>query len=55
MANVLVGIVMGSKSDLPAMSAAGDVLDELGIDRDTQARLREAGILYEDSQPRTTS
>jgi crotonobetainyl-CoA:carnitine CoA-transferase CaiB-like acyl-CoA transferase len=32
-----------------------DVLDELGIDRDTQARLREAGILYEDSQPGTTS
>jgi len=32
MANeVLVGILMGSASDLPAMTAAGDVLDELGI------------------------
>ncbi len=31
---VLVGIVMGSKSDLPAMSAAGDVLAELGIGYD---------------------
>jgi phosphoribosylaminoimidazole carboxylase PurE protein len=29
--NVKVGIVMGSVSDLPAMKAAGDVLDELGI------------------------
>ena len=28
---VQVGIMMGSKSDLPAMSAAGDVLDSLGI------------------------
>jgi len=28
---VLVGILMGSGSDLPAMTAAGDVLDELGI------------------------
>ena len=34
MSKVLVGIVMGSKSDLPAMSAAGDVLDELGIGYD---------------------
>jgi phosphoribosylaminoimidazole carboxylase PurE protein len=31
---VLVGIVMGSQSDLPAMSAAGDVLDQLGIGYD---------------------
>lgn len=32
MANkILVGILMGSGSDLPAMTAAGDVLDELGI------------------------
>ena len=31
MSKTLVGIVMGSKSDLPAMSAAGDVLDQLGI------------------------
>lgn len=29
--NVQVGILMGSASDLPAMTAAGDVLDELGI------------------------
>jgi phosphoribosylaminoimidazole carboxylase PurE protein len=28
---ILVGILMGSGSDLPAMTAAGDVLDELGI------------------------
>ena len=34
MSNTLVGIVMGSKSDLPAMSAAGDVLDQLGIGYD---------------------
>ena len=35
MANpVQVGILMGSKSDLPAMSAAGDVLDQLGIGYD---------------------
>lgn len=27
----LVGIVMGSTSDLPVMRAAGDVLDELGV------------------------
>ena len=33
-AKVLVGIVMGSQSDLPAMSAAGDVLDQLGIGYD---------------------
>lgn len=32
--NVKVGIVMGSVSDLPAMKAAGDVLDELGIGYD---------------------
>ena len=31
---VQVGILMGSKSDLPVMSAAGDVLDELGIGYD---------------------
>ena len=29
--NVQVGILMGSASDLPAMTAAGDVLDELKI------------------------
>ncbi len=29
--NIQVGILMGSASDLPAMTAAGDVLDELGI------------------------
>ena len=29
--NVQVGILMGSASDLPAMTAAGDVLDELNI------------------------
>ena len=34
MGKTLVGIVMGSKSDLPAMSAAGDVLDQLGIGYD---------------------
>ena len=31
MSNVSVGILMGSKSDLSAMEAAGVVLDELGI------------------------
>jgi phosphoribosylaminoimidazole carboxylase PurE protein len=31
---VLVGIVMGSQSDLPTMSAAGDVLEQLGIGYD---------------------
>jgi phosphoribosylaminoimidazole carboxylase PurE protein len=31
---VLVGIVMGSQSDLPVMSAAGDVLEQLGIGYD---------------------
>ena len=35
MANdVQVGILMGSKSDLPVMTAAGDVLDQLGIGYD---------------------
>ena len=34
MGKTLVGIVMGSKSDLPAMSAAGEVLDQLGIGYD---------------------
>ena len=32
--NVQVGILMGSKSDLPVMTAAGDVLDSLGIGYD---------------------
>ena len=27
----MVGIIMGSKSDLPVMSAASEVLDELGV------------------------
>ena len=31
MSQALVGIVMGSKSDLPVMQAAGDVLNELEI------------------------
>jgi len=31
---VQVGILMGSKSDLPVMTAAGDVLDDLGIGYD---------------------
>ena len=31
MANPLVGIIMGSDSDLPVMQAAGEVLKELGI------------------------
>ena len=29
-----VGIIMGSKSDLPIMQAAADVLIELGLDYD---------------------
>jgi phosphoribosylaminoimidazole carboxylase PurE protein len=32
--NVQVGILMGSKSDLPVMTAAGDVLESLGIGYD---------------------
>lgn len=31
MNSILVGIIMGSKSDLPVMQAAADVLDTLGI------------------------
>ncbi len=31
MANPIVGIIMGSKSDLPTMQAAADVLSEFGI------------------------
>ena len=32
--NPLVGIIMGSDSDLPVMQAAADVLDQLGIGRE---------------------
>ncbi len=31
MSNVRVGIIMGSRSDLPVMQAAADILDEFGI------------------------
>lgn len=31
MANILVGIIMGSKSDLPIMQEAAKLLDELGV------------------------
>jgi 5-(carboxyamino)imidazole ribonucleotide mutase len=31
MTNVRVGIIMGSRSDLPVMQAAADILDEFGI------------------------
>ncbi len=31
MANILVGIIMGSKSDLPVMQEAAKLLDELGV------------------------
>ena len=31
MSRVLVGIIMGSDSDLPVMQAAADALDELGV------------------------
>lgn len=34
MGSVLVGIVMGSDSDLPVMREAADILDELGISRE---------------------
>lgn len=34
MGSVLVGIVMGSDSDLPVMREAAEVLDELGISRE---------------------
>lgn len=31
MSEILVGIIMGSDSDLPVMQAAADILDELGV------------------------
>lgn len=31
MADILVGIIMGSKSDMPVMEKAREILDELGI------------------------
>ncbi len=36
MADVLVGIVMGSQSDWPTMRHAADVLDELGVAYETR-------------------
>jgi phosphoribosylaminoimidazole carboxylase PurE protein len=35
MANPLVAVVMGSKSDREVMAAAGEVLDELGVPHET--------------------
>jgi len=32
MSNPLVGIIMGSKSDLPVMKEAADFLEEIGIE-----------------------
>ena len=36
MGDVLVGIIMGSKSDMPAMEKAKEILDELGISNEVK-------------------
>ena len=55
--NVQVGILMGSASDLPAMTAAGDVLDELNIGYEMRIMSAhrtpaEACLLYTSPSPR---
>ena len=36
MADITVGIIMGSQSDWPTMKAAADILDELGVTYETK-------------------
>ena len=36
MADITVGIIMGSQSDWPTMKAAADILDELGVAYETK-------------------
>ena len=37
MADIKVGIIMGSQSDWPTMKEAADVLDELGVAYETRS------------------
>lgn len=50
MANPIVGIIMGSKSDLPTMQAAADILSEFGVDHEVKVvsahRTPEAMVDY---------